>query len=151
MRETVRNVLVLCGHNSARSQMAEGFLRKHGGDRFQVHSAGMEATKIHPLTVCVMEEIGVPLEGQRSKRVREYLGKLAVHDLIVVCARTERECPKLFPGALNHHFWPFPDPAAVDGPLDEKLAAFREVRDQIERRVLEWLNEPENRPVRGQR
>jgi protein-tyrosine-phosphatase len=83
----------------------------------------MEATKIHPLTLRVMDEIGISLEGQRSKRVREYLGKLAVHDLIVVCARTERECPKLFPGALNDHFWPFPDPAAVDGPLDAKLAA----------------------------
>ena len=149
MRGTNRNVLVLCGRNSARSQMAEVFLRKHGADRFEVHSAGMEATKIHPLTLRVMEEIGIPLEGQRSKGAREYLGKLTVHDLIVVCARTERECPKLFPGALNRHFWPFPDPAAVNGPLDEKLAAFRDVRDQIERRVLEWLDEPDTEQQRG--
>jgi len=143
-----RNVLVLCSHNSARSQMAEAFLRKHGGDRFRVHSAGMEATRIHPLAARVMEEVGVSLEGQRSKGVRDYLGKLTVHDLIVVCARTERECPKLFPGALNHHFWPFPDPASVDDSLDVKLSAFREVRDLIERRVIEWLDGTGDDPAR---
>jgi arsenate reductase len=135
----VTNVLVLCRQNSARSQMAEAFLRKHGGARLQVYSAGVESSEIHPLTVRVMQEAGLSLAGQRSKSVREYLGKLAVHDLVVVCAETERECPKLFPGVLRRHFWPFPDPAAVQGSPDEKLAAFRDVRDRIERRVLEWL------------
>ena len=151
MIEKERNVLVLCTQNSARSQMAEAFLRKHGGAGFRVYSAGMEPTEIHPLAARVMDESGVPLGGQRSKGVGEYLGKLAVHDLIVVCARTERECPKLFPGALNHHFWPFPDPAAVEGPIEKKLAAFRDVRDRIGRRVLEWLETTDGDPKRGRR
>ena len=136
-----KNVLVLCAHNSARSQMAEAFLRKHGGDRFTVQSAGLHATEIHPLTHQVMAEVGLPLEGQHAKLVRDFLGKLAVHHLIIVCERTESECPKLFLGALRRHFWPFPDPASVEGDPGRQLAAFREVRDDIHRRVLEWLRE----------
>jgi arsenate reductase len=93
--------------------------------------------------VRVMEEIALPLTEQRSKGACEFLGKLAVHHLIVVCERTERECPKLFPGAARQYSWPFPDPVAVEGPLETRLAAFREIRDDIERRVLEWLRDPE--------
>lgn len=135
------NVLVLCARNSARSQMTEAFLRKHAGERFEIHSAGLEPSEIHPLTYRVMAEVSLPLTGQRSKGVREFLGRIAAHHLIVVCERTERECPKLFLGALRHHFWPFPDPAVIEGTLDEQLAAFRTVRDGIERRILEWLDE----------
>jgi arsenate reductase len=123
--------------------MAEAPFRKHCGTRFDVYSAGLEASEIHPLAARVMEEIGLPLTEQRSKDARGYLGRMAVHHLIVVCARTERECPKLFPGALRQYSWPFPDPVAVEGALDARLAAFREVRDGIERRILEWLRDPE--------
>ena len=137
------NVLILCARNSARSQMAEALLRRHGGGRFDVYSAGLEAAEIHPLAQRVMEEIGLPLTEQRSKTAREFLGTLAVHHLIVVCERTERECPKLFPGAARQYSWPFPDPVAVGGSLETRLAAFREVRDGIERRILEWLRDPE--------
>jgi arsenate reductase (thioredoxin) len=139
-----KNVLVLCAHNSARSQMTEAFLRKHGGDRFTVHSAGLHATEIHPLTRRVMAEVGLPLEGQHAKPVRDFLGKLAVHHLIIVCERTERECPKAFLGAMQRHFWPFPDPATVEGDPEKQLTAFREVRDDIERRVREWIREEES-------
>ena len=118
--------------------MAEALIRKHGGG-FNVYSAGMDPSVIHPLTVRVMKEVGLSLEGRHSKGVREFLGRLTVHHLIIVCERTQRECPKLFPGALNSHFWPFPDPAAVEGSLATKLAAFREVRDGIEDQVLNWV------------
>lgn len=138
-----RNVLILCARNSARSQMAEALLRRHDGGRFNVESAGLEASEIHPLTVRVMEEIGLSLTEHRSKSAREFLGRLAVHHLIIVCERTERECPKLFPGAARQYSWPFPDPVGVDGTVEARLAAFREVRDGIERRVLEWLRDPE--------
>jgi arsenate reductase len=138
-----KNILVLCAHNSARSQMAEAFLRKHGGGRFVVYSAGLHPTEIHPSTRQVMAEVGLTLEGQHAKPVRDFLGKLAVHHLVIVCERTERECPKLFLGALRRHFWPFPDPAAIEGVPERQLAAFREVRDGIERRVLEWLRNPD--------
>lgn len=137
------NVLVLCAKNSARSQMTEAFLRAYGGDRFAVYSAGLEAAGIHPLTHRVMEEIGLPLTGHRSKDAREFLGKLAVHHLIVVCDRTEPECPKLFPGATHQHFWPFDDPVEIQGSLEAWLLAFRTVRDAIERRVQEWLRSSE--------
>ncbi len=138
-----RNILVLCAHNSARSQMAEAFLRKHGGSRFVVHSAGLEPTEIHPFTHRVMAEVGLPLAGHHAKSVREFLGRLAVHHLIIVCERTERECPKLFLGAVRRHFWPFVDPAAIEEGPASQLGAFREVRDGIERRVLEWLRDPD--------
>jgi len=138
---TRQNILVLCAHNSARSQMAEAFLRMHGGDRFAVHSAGLHATEIHPLTRRVMEEVGVPLEGHHAKPVSDFLGKLAVHHLIIVCESTERECPKLLLGSLRRHFWPFPDPAAAEGDQGQQLAAFRSVRDNIQHRVLDWLRE----------
>jgi arsenate reductase len=90
-----------------------------------------------------MAEVDAPLDGPRSKGAREYLGKLSVNHLVIVCARTERECPKLFPGALHRHFWPFPDPAVAEGSLETRLAVFRDVRDQIERRIVAWLQDPE--------
>lgn len=135
-----KKILVLCAQNSARSQMAEAFLRKHGGDRFTVYSAGLHATRIHPLTYRVMAEVGLPLEGHQAKPVDSFLGRLTVHHLIIVCEQIERECPKLFPGALRRHFWPFPDPVAIEEPA-KQLAAFRTVRDDIEQRVLEWLHD----------
>jgi arsenate reductase len=138
-----KNILILCAHNSARSQMAEAFLRKHGGSQFVVYSAGLYPTEIHPYTRQVMAEVGLPLEGQRAKPVRDFLGKLPVHHLIIVCERTQRECPKLFLGAMRRHFWPFPDPSAIEGEPERQLGAFREVRDGIERRVLEWLRDPD--------
>lgn len=101
--------------------MAEAFLRRHGGDSFDVHSAGLEPTEIHPFTRRVMVEVGLPLAGHHAKSVRGFLGKLAVHHLIIVCERTERECPKLFLGALRRHFWPFVDPAAIEGDPDIQL------------------------------
>jgi arsenate reductase len=121
--------------------MAEAFLHKHAGERFEIHSAGLDPSEIDPLTHRVMEEVSVPPTGHRSKGVREFLGRMTVHHLIVVCARTERECPKLFPGARRHHSWPFPDPALAEGTLDAKLAACRKFHDGIERRILEWLDE----------
>jgi arsenate reductase len=90
-----------------------------------------------------MEEAGLPLRGHHAKPVRGFLGKLAVHHLIIVCESTERECPKLFLGALRRHFWPFPDPAAAEGELGKQLEAFRRVRDAIERRVVDWLRDPD--------
>jgi protein-tyrosine-phosphatase len=91
----------------------------------------------------VMAEVGLPLEGQHAKPVRDFLGKPAVHHLIIVCERTKSECPRLFLGALRRRFWPPPDPASVEGDPGKQLAAFREVRDDIHRRVLEWLREEE--------
>ena len=133
-------VLFLCTGNSARSQMAEAFLRKYAGDRFEVHSAGLEPKGIHPLTVQVLEEAGISLDGHASKSLQEYFMKVHIGYLITVCSDAEEKCP-ILPGVGKRIHWPFEDPAAAKGSDAEKLSKFREVRDQIEARILEWLRE----------
>ena len=136
------NVLFLCTGNSARSQMAEAFLRKYGGDHFDVYSAGLEPKGLHPLTKRVMEEIGVDLSGQWSKNVSEYLGKKHFGYFITVCSDADAKCPTTFPGPKSERLrWFFDDPAAVAGSETEALAKFRAVRDQIQARILAWLTE----------
>ena len=121
--------------------MAEAFLKKYAGDRFEVFSAGYHPKEINLLTRKVMEEKGFGLSGQYSKGVKEFLGKMNFRYLIVVCEETEKTCPKTFPGVLFRLFWPFDDPAAIQGTEEERLAKFREVRDQIDRRIKLWLQE----------
>jgi arsenate reductase len=132
-------VLFLCTGNSCRSQMAEAFLRKYGGDRFEPHSAGLAPQPVHPLAVRVMQEAGVDISRQRSKSVREYLGKVYFHHLIVVCEQANRNCPTTFPRIGDRQFSPFQDPTSFAGTDDEKLAKFREVRDQIEAWIKAWI------------
>ena len=136
-------VLFLCTGNSARSQMAEALLRHYAGDRFEVYSAGLEPKGINPFTVRVMEEIGILLTGQYSKDVPEYMGKLHFGYLITVCANAEERCPTTFPGVAQRMHWAFDNPAAVEGTDEDKLTKFRAVRDQIDRRIREWLGELE--------
>jgi arsenate reductase len=132
-------VLFLCTGNSVRSQMAEAFLRKYAGDRFEVYSAGLEPSIINPLTIRVMEEMGIDLSNQRSKSLQEYMGKLHFGYLITVCDRAEQKCP-IFPGMGMRLHWPFEDPSRASGNDAERLAKFRQVRDQIDTKVREWLN-----------
>jgi arsenate reductase len=119
--------------------MAEAYLRKHAGDRFEVRSAGVHPSRIHPLTVKVLEEAGFDVSQHRAKNVKEFLGHLHVHYLIIVCSKAEKECPSVFPGLLDRMFWPFDDPAAVEGSEEERIEAFRNVRDQIDCRVQAWV------------
>ena len=135
-------VLFLCTGNSCRSQMAEGFLRKYADDRFEVHSAGLKpADQLNPLAVRVMKEVGVDISRQHPKGVRDFLGKLSVQTLIIVCADAEKNCPSIWPGALERLNWPFDDPAAFVGDEASALAKFREVRDLIDRRIKTWVHE----------
>lgn len=132
-------ILVLCTGNSCRSQMAEAFFRKHAGDRYDLYSAGTEpAERIHPLTYRVMAEVGLDLAGQRPKHLSEYLGRVLVQTLVIVCDGAARSCPAIWPGVRDRLRWPFEDPAAFQGSDEEKLAKFREVRDAIEARVRDW-------------
>jgi arsenate reductase len=136
------NVLFLCTGNSCRSQMAEGLLREIAGEQFQVYSAGTDpAEEVHPLAIEVMYERGIDISEQYPKGVREFLGKIAVRHLIIVCEGAEGSCPRIFPGMLNRHFWPFDDPAKFVGTPVETLEKFREVRDEIEQKLKEWLEE----------
>ena len=134
-------VLFLCTGNSARSQMAEAFLRKYAGDRFEAHSAGMEPKGIHPLTIQVMQEIELDMSGHTSKGFETYLGKLLFQYLITLCDDAEKNCPTTWPGVSNRLHWHFEDPAAFVGTDAEKLARFRQVRDQIDQKVKAWVAE----------
>lgn len=134
-----QTVLFLCTGNSARSQMAEAFLRHYGGAQFEAHSAGLDPKEIHPYTRQVMQEVGLGLEGQYAKGVGEYLGKVNFGYLITVCAHAEKNCPTAFLGFGQRFHWYFDDPAAMGGTEEEKLAKFREVRDQIDQKIRSWL------------
>ena len=138
-----QRILFLCTGNSARSQMAEAFLREYGGDRYEAYSAGLEPKGLNPFTVRVMQEVGIDVSKQRSKGVNEYLGKVLFQDLITLCEDAEKNCPTVWPGVNRRMHWSFEDPSAVEGTEEQKLAKFREVRDRIEAKLKNWLANPE--------
>ena len=134
-------VLFMCTGNSCRSQMAEGWLRHLAGERFEALSAGLEPSRVNPVAITVMKEVGIDISAQRSKHVREYLGLKLVGYVIFVCSSAEKNCPALYPFAYKRLAWPFEDPAAFEGSPEARMAKFREVRDQIGARIKSWLDE----------
>jgi arsenate reductase (thioredoxin) len=132
-------VLFLCTGNSARSQMAEGYLRHIAGDRFEPLSAGIEPKGLNPLAVEVMREIGIDISQQRSKYVGEFLGT-PIPYVITVCDSAREHCP-IFPETYKYIHWSIEDPAAIHGTEEEKLAVFRRVRDEIASRVQRFVQE----------
>jgi arsenate reductase len=140
--EAKPKVLFLCTGNSCRSQMAEGFLRHYGSDRFEAVSAGTEPAEcVHPIAVEVMAEKGIDITGSEPKNVSQYLGRLPVRHLVIVCDGANEKCPRIFPGMLNRMFWPFDDPAAFKGSPEATREKFRAIRDEIESRIKLWLKE----------
>jgi len=133
----VTRVLFLCTHNSARSQMAEGFLRAIAGDRFEAGSAGTEKTSVNPLAIRAMAERGIALGGHTSK-VYSDLAPPSWDYLITVCDDANERCPWV-PGSVKRLHWSFPDPSRATGTEEERLAVFRRVRDQIQERLTDWL------------
>jgi arsenate reductase (thioredoxin) len=121
--------------------MAEGLLRKHAGDRFDARSAGTEPKGLNPLSVEAMNEIGIDISQHSSKNLSELMSKVAVQYAIFVCSSADDRCPSLAGFSGKRLYWPFEDPAAATGTHHEKLSRFREVRDQIEARITEWLGE----------
>jgi arsenate reductase len=130
---TKLRVLFVCTHNSARSQMAEGFLRSMGGDRFEAFSAGMTPGQVRPQAIEVMAEVGVDISEQTSKSIEPYLGD-SFSWVITVCDRAREVCP-IFPGAEQAGHWQFDDPADATGTPEEILAVYRRVRDEIRDRM----------------
>jgi arsenate reductase (thioredoxin) len=124
-----QRVLILCTGNSARSQMAEGLLRHDAGDRFDVESAGTRPSRVRPEAIAVMRELGIDISGHRSKSVAEFAGQQFDYTL-TVCDNARETCP-IYPGHANRLHHSFDDPVAVEGTDDQRLAAFRRVRDQI--------------------
>lgn len=130
-----KRILFLCTHNSARSQMAEGLLRALAGDRFEVESAGTETTRVHPLAIEAMREVGVDISGHSSKTLDAFQGE-RFDIVITVCDRANESCP-IFPGGTRRLHWSFEDPSAATGTPEERLAAFRRIRDAIRARLAE--------------
>jgi len=131
-------VLVLCTGNSARSQMAEGWLRHLGGDRFEAFSAGTHpASRVNPLAVKAMAEVGIDISGQYPKHLQQYLGERFDY-VITVCDSANEECP-FFPGAVKRIHHGFEDPSLAPGDEAERLAAFRRARDEIGEYVRELV------------
>ena len=132
-----QRVLFVCTHNSARSQMAEGFLRARAGDRFEVQSAGTEKTSVKPLAIRAMAERGIDIGGHTSKTL-DGLIQQPWDYLITVCDDANERCP-FVPGVGTRLHWSFEDPSRAEGTDEQKLATFRKVRDQIEARLAAWL------------
>ena len=126
-------VLFLCTHNSARSQMAEGILRRLGGDRVEAASAGTEVTRVHPLALREMSERGIDISGQRSKHLNELLGE-RFDSVVTVCDNANESCP-IFPGAPERIHWSIPDPSAVQGDEETRQAAFQRAADELMARI----------------
>jgi arsenate reductase (thioredoxin) len=136
-----QRVLFICTHNSVRSQMAEGLLRHLGGERFEVFSAGTEATHVRPLAIRAMAELGIDISQQRSKTLDRYLGE-PFDEVITVCDTAAEACP-VFPGAARRRHWSFEDPSKATGSDSEQLEVYRRVRDEIRSRIeIELLSEP---------
>lgn len=133
-------VLFLCIHNSARSQMAEAYLKQFGGELFQVESAGLEAGKLNPFAVAVMQEDGIDISQNRTNDVFDFFRQgRTYHYVITVCDKQAADRCPLFPGMSEKIQWGFPDPSIFEGTADEKLAFTRRVRDQIREAVQEFI------------
>jgi len=137
-----KQVLFVCIHNSARSQMAEAFLNDICGEQFEAQSAGIEPGKLNPIVVEAMQEVGIDISGNRTKSVSEMLESGRRFDYVItVCDETSAERCPYFPGPTARLHWGFPDPSALQGSQAEKLARTREIRDAIKLKVDEWCAE----------
>ena len=134
-----KKVLFLCTHNSCRSQMAEGIVNHFLGDRFQAFSAGTEATKVNPLAIRVLAEIGIDISGHYSKTLDEFADEKFDH-VITLCNSANEQCPIFFGGVRRVHIG-FDDPSRTIGTEEEILTDFRRVRDEIKERLIAYLRD----------
>jgi len=135
-------VLLICVHNSARSQMAEAYLNHFGEGFFQVESAGLEPGVLNPRVVQVLQEDGIDISRNKTKSVFDMFRQGKLYDFVItVCDETSAEKCPVFPGAAQRLHWSFPDPSAVQGTEEAKLEGTREIRDAIKAQVKKWLSE----------
>ena len=133
-------VLFLCTANSCRSQMAEGWLRHLAGDQYEALSAGLEPRPIHPLAIETMAKIGIDISSQRSKSVAELLGRKTIRVAVFVCAKAERDCPVVYPFAVQSLSWPLDDPAEITDSETQRRNKFEETRDRLGQMIRDWLD-----------
>jgi len=136
------SVLFVCVHNSARSQMAEAYLKRLGGDSFEVESAGLEPGRLNPYVVKVLQEDGIDISSKKTQDVFElFKAGRTYRYVITVCSKDAADRCPIFPGRAERLHWPFPDPATFTGSDEEILAKVREVRDAIKERVRLFVQE----------
>lgn len=142
MADNKHKVLFVCIHNSARSQMAEAFLNKYGGDQFEAESAGLDPGTLNPNVVTVMQEVGIDLSAKTTQGVFDLfrLGKL-YNAVITVCDKEAAERCPIFPGAVRRIAWSFKDPSSVKGCQEEILQQTRIVRDEIKQAIKEFIRQ----------
>ena len=136
-----RAVLFICVHNSARSQMAEAFLTETCPEEFEAFSAGFEPGTLNPNVVEVMRELGIDISGKQTHAVFEFYksGKCFDYAITVCDQATAERCP-IFPGIAERLHWSFPDPSAIQGTREEKLAGTRAIRDSIKAQIERWCS-----------
>ena len=138
----MKKVLFLCVHNSARSQIAEAYLRQFGGDGFQVESAGLEPGKLNPFVVRALSEEGIDIAEKKTQSVFELYKAGRRYDYVItVCSREAADRCPIFPGITQRLHWPFPDPSTFTGTDDEVMAQVREVRDAIREKVRDFARQ----------
>jgi arsenate reductase (thioredoxin) len=137
MTEIKKKVLFLCTGNSARSQIAEGLMKSMGGEQWEVKSAGILASYLHPLAIRVMDEVGIDISKQTSKSQSQFLTEEFDY-IITLCDHAAMACPN-FPGQENRLHWSIEDPAMAIGKMDERAMVFRRTRDEIRARIGRFL------------
>ena len=137
-----KRVLFLCTHNSCRSQMAEGLVNHYLGDRFQAFSAGTEATRVNPLAIRVLAEVGIDISHHHSKTIDEFAGQQFDH-VITLCGSANEQCPLFFGGVRRVHIG-FDDPSRLSGSDEQVLPEFRRVRDEIRKTLTDYLTGAEH-------
>jgi len=136
-----QKVLFICVHNSARSQMAEALLKQLAGDRFEAESAGLQPSKLNPLAVEAMKEIGIDISQNKTKSVFEFYKQGKQYDYVItVCDESQSGACPVFPGKGERLHWGLPDPSSFTGSFEEKLKKTIEIRNQIEAKIKDWLS-----------
>jgi len=139
-KKEIMKVLFLCEHNSARSQIAEAFLKQIGGEQFEVESAGLEVKPLNPLAVEVMKEIGIDISKKKAQSVFDLYRKgQRYHYVITVCDKSVAEKCPIFPNTLKQLHWPFDDPSQFTGSWDDKIQETRRIRDEIKEKIEKWI------------
>jgi len=141
--KSVQNILFLCNHNSARSQMAEALLKARGFEHFKVFSAGLEPRPVSDDAIAAMKEIGIDISGNSSKSTKEFMGREIIHQAIFLCSDAEPDCPRIYPFANHSQEWRIPSPDALAEKMGATADAYREVRELISGKITAWLEEME--------
>lgn len=135
-------VLFVCVHNSARSQMAEAFLNKLGGEKFEAHSAGIEPGVLNPLVIESMKEIGIDISHKKTQDVFDVYTKGQIFSYVItVCDKEAAEKCPVFPGVTKRIQWSFADPSQLTGTKEDKLKEIANIRDEIKDKINEFINE----------